>query len=433
MDQQTKPQIKLNSWLLPALALVCLIVDLLAPYRGWRILYIGLGGAWVLSFFWARTLARHLNLTREMRFGWAQVGDHLVERFTISNDGWAAAVWIEVKDESTMPEYNVSRGTGIKSHDSIRWHTEAVCNRRGLFILGPTRLETSDPFGVFNVTMVYPATRPLLVLPPIVPLPSIEIASGGRSGDARPRANAPDRTVSAGSVREYTTGDSRRWIHWRISARRNELYVRLFDGTPSGDWWILLDVDSHVQVGKGIDATEEHAVILAASLADRGLRDRRAVGLVAHGEDLVWLPPQSGEGHRWEILRSLAMVKPGTRPLSELLERVRPNLAQRTSIIIITPSVNTRWVESLVPLVRRGARVTVLLLDPVSFGGEGDTHPAEAALYELGIANYLITKDVLDRPELRPGRKGVWEWRILGTGKAVPTRKPVDSAWKVLS
>lgn len=433
MEPNAKPKIKLNSWLLPVLVLATLITDLVTPYRGWRILTVGLGGAVILSYFWSRSLAKGLDLTREMRFGWAQVGDQLVERFTLRNEGWAAAVWAEIDDQSTLPDYRASRGTGLPGKDSLRWHTEAICSRRGLFVLGPTQVQTGDPFGLFSVSLNYPSTMPLLVLPPIVPLPSIQIAPGGRTGDGRPRASALDRTVSVATVREYVPGDSPRWIHWRTTARHDNLYVRLFDGTPAGDWWILLDMDEHVQLGNDEDATDEHAIILAASLADQGVRMRHSVGLAAYGKELVWLPPEQGEGRRWEILRSLAMISRGSRPLAEVMTRIRPSLGQHTSIIIITPSVDSAWVEALVPLMRRGAAPTVLQLDPASFGGTENTAVTEAALTTLGVANYRITQDVLNRPETRPGHKGQWGWRVLGTGRAVPTYKVVDTPWRTLT
>jgi uncharacterized protein (DUF58 family) len=432
-----RAHISLNSWLALILMLVILITDLTINYKGWRILTVGIGGALLISTLWVLKLARSLQLTRERRFGWAQVGDRLLERFTLLNQGWAPALWAEILDQSTLPEYQVSRGVGVSAHDSIRWHTEAVCTRRGLFMLGPTQLQTGDPFGLYTVSIAYQASTPLLVLPPIVSLPSIEVAPGGRTGAGRPIPNAVDRTVSASSVREYMPGDSRRWIHWRISAHRDDLFVRMFDGTPAGDWWILLDMDRHVQEGEGANATEEHGIILAASLADRGLRNRRAVGLTALGEQLVWLSPQTGEGQKWEILRTLALLSLGSRPMAELLERMRPTIGQRDSLVIITPSVDTTWVETLIPLIRRGVVPTVLLLDPVSFGGTENPALIQAMLTSLGVTHYRITRDVLDQPEQQPvtQRSSGWEWRILGTGKAVPVQKTagrVDKAWKPL-
>jgi len=432
-NDKSRVKASASAWAVAVVFVIVVITQVVAPYRGWRLLIVGLGGGLFLSWLWALSLAKGVDLRREMRFGWAQVGDRLVERFTLRNDKWAPAVWAEVGDESTMPNYRVSRGTGVPAHDSIRWHTEAICMQRGLFTLGPTHLETGDPFGFFTVEMDFPASLPLLILPPIVQLPQIEVASGGRSGEARPRANVMDQTVSAASVREYVPGDSLRWIHWRTTARLNDFYVRLFDATPAGDWWILLDMDQGVQIGEGQNATDEHGVILSASLADRGVRRGKAVGLIAQGEQLVWMKPEEGEGHRWEILRSLALIDRGSRPLADVLSRVAPSIGRSSSLVIITPSTENRWVESLVPLVRRGVIPTVLLLEPQSFGGEGAMTVVEQSLTNLGVVYYEITQDMLDQPAAQPGRQGVWEWRVLGTGRAVAVDKQRDAMWRSLT
>ena len=429
---------KLESKLVPILLVVVIIVQLLAPYRGWKILITGLGGAFLLSWLWALSLRRGLDLSRQMRFGWAQVGDRLVERFTLHNEGWAPALWAEIHDSSTLPDYRVSRGTGVGGREIIRWHTEAVCMRRGLFTLGPTSLRSGDPFGIFSVSIDFPSSLPLLVLPPVVPLPDIQVAPGGRSGDARPRANVLDYSVSAASVREYVPGDSRRWIHWRTTARQRRLFVRQFDSTPAADWWILLDMDRHVQVGEGENTTDEYGVILAASLADLGIRRRRAVGLVAQGEDLVWIAPAEGEGQRWELLRALALVSRGSQSLEEVLGRVAPSIGRNASLLVVTPSTDARWVGRLLLLMRRDVVPTVLLLDPHSFGGAGDMGAVKTALQQLNVQHYVITRDVLDRPEARPGRRGHWEWRVSGTGKAIAVERDHGAsrdrfAWRTLT
>jgi uncharacterized protein (DUF58 family) len=209
--------------------------------------------------------------------------------------------------------------------------------------------------------------------------------------------------------------------------------VKLFDGTPAGDWWVFLDLERDVQVGQGRISTEEHGIMLAASLADRGLRMGKAVGLVTHGEELVWMQPESGDGQRWAILRALALVDTGSRPMAELLARARPRIGERTSLVIITPAVDGVWVEALWLLLRRGVVPTVLLLDPASFGGAGDVSGALALLSDLGVTRYVITSDLLDRPEAAPGREGQWEWRVSPLGRAVTARGPRDLAWKVLS
>ena len=95
-----------------------------------------------------------------------------------------------------------------------------------------------------------------------------------------------------------------------------------------------------MQAGKGEESTEEYGIILAASLADRTLRQNRAVGLVAHGSELAFVPPGRGKGHMWRILRSLATVRAGgTRHLFDVLSSIGQNLGQSTTVLVMaTPS-----------------------------------------------------------------------------------------------
>jgi uncharacterized protein (DUF58 family) len=248
---------------------------------------------------------------------------------------------------------------------------------------------------------------------------------------------ALDHAANAVSVREYVPGDSLRWVHWRTSARREPLFVRTFEETPASDWWVFLDMDQRVQAGKGQAATEEHGVILAASLADRGLQAGKSVGLVTFGERLVWLSPRPGADQRWEILRALALVNPGRSSLAEVLERTGSVLRHRSSLVVITPDVAGTWLDSIVFLMQRGIVPTVLLLDRDSFGGGGDRMPSFragqtlASLVDQGITHFLITPDVLDRPEVRPGQIG--QWRRTPQGRWEPQFHPSELAWRQLA
>ena len=428
--------------LLLVLLVIVGFLALIDDYQGWRFLFFAIGGIWWLSHRWAKSLHDNLRLKREMRFGWAQVGDALEERFNMSNSGPFPAIWVELADHSNLPGYHPNIATGVEGGSSYQWRTSGQCTRRGLFNVGPTTLHTADPLGLYSIELHDPRSVSLMVTPPIVPLPEIKVASGGKAGEGRPRPNAPERTVSASGVRQFTPGDSLRYIHWRTSARRDAPFVRLFDSTPSGDWWIILDMDQDAQVGEGARSTVEHGVILAASLADRGLRMGRAVGLIANGQPLAWLPPKEGDLQRWQILRSLALVEPAANPLAELLVSLRPTLGGYTSLVIITSNGRGEWLEGLLPLLWLGAVPTVLLLDPLAFGINAEhsqTHPAAVdpavllkQLNRWGVQHYRITPDLLNRPEASPGHKGEWQWRISPTGRAIASTPTGDSAWRTV-
>ncbi|MEW6406976.1 MAG: DUF58 domain-containing protein [Chloroflexota bacterium] len=424
--------VRLNSYLLPALTIGAFIMELIDPSMIWRALAIVFGGMWLIGWMWARSLSRHLRLTREMRFLWAQVGDKLEEQFTLTNSGILPATWIELVDHSTLPGYTAARAISAEGNETNSWHTNGACTRRGIYQLGGTTLRSGDPFGIYTVEVHWPECSKMVVMPPIIPLSSIDIMPVGGMSEGRPRPNLLEQTVNASSVRQYVQGDSMKLIHWPTTARHNQFYTRLMDGSPAGNWWIALDVDSNVQAGDDPESTIELGVILAASLADRGMRAHYSVGLLASGMQTAWLPPRSGEHHRLEILRALAVIERGHMPLAELLEHAIPVLGQRNSLIMITPSVSSNWVSLLPRLQRRGIRPTVILMDPASFGSVQRADALAEMLAEMGIPRFILDRSLLQQPEARPGWRGQWEWRITPTGKAIALHPPGDLSWKRL-
>jgi uncharacterized protein (DUF58 family) len=427
-----KTRVRLNSILLPLLAIGMIVMQLIDPSKIWQGLIIAFGGVWLIAVIWILSLRKNLRLQREVRFTWAQVGDVLEEQFTLTNTGFAPATWVEIIDHSTLPDYSAARAVGVGPYESNTWRTAGVCKRRGLYELGGTTLRSSDPFGIYSIEITLPEKTTLLVMPPVIPLPSIEIMPGGWMGDGRPRPNIIEQTVIAASVREYAIGDNPKIIHWPTTARRGKFYSRLLDGSPASDWWIVLDADANIQAGAGWENTLELGVILAATLADRGLRARHSVGLLASGAKTVWLKPQSGEKHRFEILRELAMLESGQMPFSELLKHASPTLGHRTSLIVITPSTKNDWLPSLAQLLWKGISPTVLLMDPASFDAPHSADSLANVLAEMRIPRFILNRSLLQGPEAHPGSHGRWDWRITPSGRAVSTRSPGDLTWKRL-
>lgn len=364
------------------------------------ILLVGLSTVYVVSYYWARTQRNKINLIREMRFGWSQVGDQLQERFNLDNKGWAPAAWVYVEDHSDLPGYSGSRVTRIGGQAHRQWFERGICERRGLFTIGPTTVYTGDPLGIFEVKIEYPATTNMMVMPPIVSLPEIQIAPGGKIGEGVNTKRSWDHTVTVSGVREYSPGDSLRYIHWPTSARRGELFVRTFDSTPTSDQWIFLDMNQEVHAGEGENASEEHGVILAASMMNRSLEKGLAVGFGANGGTLSWFQPHFDETQKWTILRALALLEMGDQSLARLLEVARQSLRFRSSIIVITADLSGSWIQPVLLMRKKGIIPTIILLNAPEFGGKGDPDQILGKLISLGIDHHLIGPDFLNNLEL---------------------------------
>ena len=129
--------------------------------------------------------------------------------------------------------------------------------------------------------------------------------------------------------------------------------MREFDREPSGDLWLILDMDAGVQAGAEAEATQEYAVILAASLAAQYLRqgERRAVGLLASGRSPVLLPPGRGQDQLWRILEALALARIGTGSRWTICCGSRAEPGQRADARRHHASQDPAWVAPLLPLI----------------------------------------------------------------------------------
>lgn len=428
--------VRINRFLPLILTGALLLIDLFYPSRVWTTLLWAVGGAVALGAYWISQMARCVSCQRSLRSGWVQVGDRLEEHFALHNTSWLPVLWAELDDASDLPAYRVERVASCGPSDTIRWTTSAECTRRGVFTLGPWSLHMQDPFGFFLLTLTYDETVVIAVTPPLVDLPDIILPKGLASGVSQTRWHTVTSTIDASRTRSYQVGDPLHHIHWPSTAHRGEWIVREPEAQVSGNLWIVLDMDRTVQSGEGEESTEEYGVILAASLADRALRQNRAVGLVSYGSELVFVPPGRGKAHMWPILRSLATVRAGgTERLSDVLSSFARHLGQSTTALVITPSCEADWLDALLPLTRWGIVPTVVLLDPDSFAAAGNKpglrqyNPLRAAamrqrLNAAGITVHIISQGYPFRYATRPRRRGHWEFKVTPMGRAIAVQRP---------
>jgi uncharacterized protein (DUF58 family) len=412
---------------LPALWLLLLFgAALLLPDRVWTTLIVGLGGLFLVAYLWAREIAHGLRATRELRFGWVGVGDRLVEEFILRHTGRVPALWVEVEDDANVPGYSAALVRSASS-SFVRWQKEAICTRRGQFHLGPWRLVSGDPFGIFRVTIHYPISEDIIIHPPIhIGLP-VPLPAGQSSGRVRARQRAWQATINAGGVRAYQPRDPYRFIHWPSSAHAGELQVRQFDLDAAGDIWILVDMEARSQLGEGRDGTAEQAIIIAAALAARGLEQHRAVGLACYGSRPQVIPPGRGQKQQWRILRGLALTQAdGEASLASAIRDLSQLVRRHTAVIIITPNAEPDWLPAGVSLAQMGVRSTVVLLDRPSFGGAGNSPGQREAIEALFAHCHVVVKDDIGKPAFETEKRGYWEFKVTPSGRAIPVRTPTS-------
>lgn len=397
-------------WLL---IIILLLVGLFTGQAVFFSLAYLFSGLMTLSALWAWFAVRGVRIARRTRSRRAQVGRNFGETFSVRNASPLPKLWLEVRDHSDLPNYRASHVIPpLMPFRSYEWRASTTCTVRGEFQLGPMTIISGDPFGLFAPPRRIPASERIIVYPATVPISQFRLPMGMISGGEPQRYLSHNITTNASGVRDYVPGDSINRVHWKSTARRNQLIVKEFELDPLVDIWLFIDFSAESLVeessvrriggtgavisgsGAGIpESTEEYNVVIAASLATHFTEIERALGFVAYTPQREAFQPDRGHRQLTRILETLAVTRSlAPHSLREMLSLEMTTIKRGASLVMVTSSLKTDWISELQVLSRRGIRPMCIFVDPTSFGLIESTDAVRGALQLARIPTIIVRK-----------------------------------------
>jgi uncharacterized protein (DUF58 family) len=359
-------------------------------WLAWRLSYVALLGIPV-ACVWSRLNLHGIEIDADRSDDRLQEGGTYEERITVRNRSWLAKVWLEIDDPSEMPGHHARRVVTVPAKGSRTFRVKSTITRRGLYAVGPVLVRTGDPFGLFRRERSFGRAQNVIVYPRAIELPNFYVPPANLPGEGRFRRRTHYVTPNASGVRPYEFGDSYNRIHWPSTARTGELMVKIFELDPASDIWIILDLDRLAHAGEGDDSTEEYGVRIAASVARYFLTANRSVGFMSFGRGFDVIEAERGIDQYTRILESLAMARAwGDVPLHDLVANEARRFGRHTTVVVITPSTDERWVAALGLLHGRGVKVAAIVLEPSTFGAAGSSLGVFASLAASDVYTYMV-------------------------------------------
>jgi uncharacterized protein (DUF58 family) len=234
-----------------------------------------LGPLWI-NWRMVKATLRGIEVQRRLpREVWA--GEQLLAELTVRNTRRRLGSWAMLVEDELWPQTTAHhrgepfRTTVLFVHVPAGGQGKGFyrgrLNERGRYRVGPLRIGTQFPFGLFRRTVTVAATETLVVLPRLGVLqPGWTFRRQAFVGTRRHELRHGTEGDFSG-LRTWQRGDSRRWVHWRSTARRGELLVRQFEQPRNRDVALLLDPWQPPQPSAEQRDSVELAVSFAATVA----------------------------------------------------------------------------------------------------------------------------------------------------------------------
>ncbi|MBN2799482.1 MAG: DUF58 domain-containing protein [Deltaproteobacteria bacterium] len=190
------------------------------------------------------------------------------------------------------------------------------------------------------------------------------------------RSAVRGRGMEFEEVRAYVPGDDVRYIDWKVTARANAPYVKVFREERQLTVLLAVDVSGSTRVGSGgrdggTDRRLQMARV-AGGLAWAGARNRDQVGLLTFTDRAEsWLPPRKTRGHVWAMLQEVYAPHAGGRgtDLSEALHFLGKVQRRRAVVVLVSDFLDGGpWERVLGPMIRRHTVHAVVVHDPLDEG-----------------------------------------------------------------
>lgn len=268
---------------------------------------------------------------------------------------WLGAWLILIEDSITQlaPITDKTAGRGAALIDEVPPQGIAHASyelkflSRGRYRIGPCTISTRFPLSLGKGSKKQDLVQEIIVHPQLGELTGAGrgLVQSDREGQAKSTIHAGVHETEFFGLRPWATGDSRRWIHWRTSAKLGELAVRQFERLQYQQACVLLDLhakkgDANPQTIKACECGISFVATLAMQTV-RGAGNRVSVAIAAN-KTLALANIQSPTLVN-NLLDELSLIAPSEVPdHAGALSKMSTTLLQNPNLLVVSTRDDAR-------------------------------------------------------------------------------------------
>lgn len=306
--------------------IVAFVASLLGRSNMLMLVFSIMAGPFILNGWITFTLLKRNKIVRTLPRR-AMAGEVVSIEVTLRNRKYWFSSWLMVvRDRLSKSHNGKSDQTNVLEpavlFASVRPRQDRTAcyqlrlTERGKYTFGPIEISTRFPLGLVERGFVTDVRGELLVHPRVGRL------SQSWYSDARMATESVQRQHTRHGMfddefhhlRNYRSGDNPRDIHWRTSARVQDLMVRKYEQSRDQGLIVLLDLWLPNRPTADDEDRVELAISFAATIGVDHLRQTRGVHqyLFVSGRDLASWKAEAGTGAIESLLDVLAVVEAGS-------------------------------------------------------------------------------------------------------------------------
>lgn len=324
-----------------------------------------------------------------------QVGDDGYFKLTVLNYSFFPILYLIVKEAGLEKFDKKYKGDVVNINiESTRVIEKYIrFNKRGIYEFGQVHFAINDMFHMFETKSVVNKNKSIKVYPKIYSTNNISVNGNDIFQNIEYFKGAREDSTSIKDIRKYNSGDNIKKIHWKISAKYGELFIKNYDNISGEESVVILDMNSKSFFVDDGDLLEEQLVSFYLSVIKKlSERDIKSRAIINNREKKEFAIETKDD---FELLLEYFIVNESGNAVEfkQFVFENISNISRLGWIGIFIPFISKSQVDMALMLHAMGYRTTLFYIKSSYEDGDNVKKLREIGVQCLSFYEVLLIKD----------------------------------------
>lgn len=267
-----------------------------------------------------------------------------------------------------------------------------TCKYRGYYMVGIKTIELEDYLGIFRLSYSPCTTKTITVNPRLITLDNFQIKTNYLSEAHSILNNRYEDITTISDTRKYAYGDSLKKIHWKLSAKVNQLMVKNYEGTSKTNCVIMLDLKKNKYSYDQNIMLEDKLIECAVAVVNYCLCNWIPINLIYHSKGFNDIAAKNSMDFDkiYDLLSNVSFDH--DIELKDLLNIYSRDNAKKIDLLIFTANIDYGLYDEIYNAKAIGYDVNLIYVYSESFIGISENIVKDILmdLPEIGVTTYKI-------------------------------------------
>lgn len=270
-----------------------------------------------------------------------------------------------------------------------------ACKYRGQYEIGVSDIYIEDFLGLIRLKYRIPETKKILVYPSIQSLDKFDVFTNSCSDSQNFSSGVSEDVSNIKDLRSYVYGDSLKKIHWKQTAKKNQLMIKNFQSTTDVNVNILLDLSKNKYSEENNIIVEDKLIEAVICVAHYYLFKNISINFIYFDKEIEVLTASNQYEFDF-IYKALSLIEFTQQvPLADIVKLHYEGRSNLNDMIIFTSILDIDLYNEIYNAQMTNHSICLIYISPKMIVNEENNMVNDILdnLTEIGVRAYIINLD----------------------------------------